>query len=198
MFPPPPLNQIFQFSDVLPKKSTMIYCIRWTHSPKTLTNNSIILNNSAKINNKKWGKSHQPLPLSTRKWQFPYFTLYCDNIFFFLISKNVIYTNGYSMHEEYRANPEKTRRKTKKKHTLWLLVLWFLILTCYSFYCYMILWKASSNPDGWAWELWSSLSFDIMSSLPFCSLLYILIQTTTPIVWNLFWFDYEDEFDYRY
>ena len=34
---------------------------------------------------------------------------------FFLISKNVIYTNGYSMHEEHRANPENTRRKTKKK-----------------------------------------------------------------------------------
>ena len=36
-------------------------------------------------------------------------------MFFFLISKNVIYTNGYSMHEEHRANPENTRRKTKKK-----------------------------------------------------------------------------------
>ena len=35
--------------------------------------------------------------------------------FFFLISKNVIYTKGYSMHEEHRANLENTRRKTKKK-----------------------------------------------------------------------------------
>ena len=26
--------------------------------------------------------------------------------FFFLISKNFIYMNGYSMHEEHRANPE--------------------------------------------------------------------------------------------
>ena len=38
--------------------------------------------------------------------------------FFFLISKNVIYTNGYSMHEEHRANPENTRRKTKKKQKI--------------------------------------------------------------------------------
>ena len=35
--------------------------------------------------------------------------------FFFLISKNVIYTKGYSMHEEHRANLKNTRRKTKKK-----------------------------------------------------------------------------------
>ena len=39
--------------------------------------------------------------------------------FFFLISKNDIYTKGYSMHEEHRANLENTRkgkqRKTKKK-----------------------------------------------------------------------------------
>ena len=39
-------------------------------------------------------------------------------ISFFLISKNVIYTNGYSMHEEHRANPENTRRKTKKKQKI--------------------------------------------------------------------------------
>ena len=38
--------------------------------------------------------------------------------FFFLISKKVIYTNGYSMHEEHRANPENTRRKTKKKQKI--------------------------------------------------------------------------------
>ena len=35
--------------------------------------------------------------------------------FFFFISKNVIYMNGYSMHEEHRANPENTRRKKTKK-----------------------------------------------------------------------------------
>ena len=35
--------------------------------------------------------------------------------FFFLISKNVIYTNGYSMHEKHRANPENTRRRKQKK-----------------------------------------------------------------------------------
>ena len=29
---------------------------------------------------------------------------------FFLVSKNVIYTKGYSMHEEHRANLENTRR----------------------------------------------------------------------------------------
>ena len=34
---------------------------------------------------------------------------------FFFISKNVIYTNGYSMHEEHRANPEITRSKNKEK-----------------------------------------------------------------------------------
>ena len=36
--------------------------------------------------------------------------------FFFLISKNVIYTNGYSMHEEHGANPENTRRKKQRKN----------------------------------------------------------------------------------
>ena len=39
--------------------------------------------------------------------------------FFFFISKNDIYTKGYSMHEEHRANRENTRegkqRETKKK-----------------------------------------------------------------------------------
>ena len=38
---------------------------------------------------------------------------------FFLISKNDIYTKGYFVHEEHRANLENTRkgkqRKTKKK-----------------------------------------------------------------------------------
>ena len=34
---------------------------------------------------------------------------------FFLISKNVIYTNGYSVHEEHRVNPENTRRKKQRK-----------------------------------------------------------------------------------
>ena len=43
------------------------------------------------------------------------FYYFIDWIFFFLISKNVIYTNGYSMHEEHRANPKNTRRKQKKK-----------------------------------------------------------------------------------
>ena len=35
--------------------------------------------------------------------------------FFFLISKNVIYTNGYSMQEKHRANLENTRRRKQKK-----------------------------------------------------------------------------------
>ena len=38
--------------------------------------------------------------------------------FFFLISKNVIYTNGYSMHEECKPikyKKEKTKKKQKKK-----------------------------------------------------------------------------------
>ena len=35
--------------------------------------------------------------------------------FFFLISKNFIYTNGYSVQEKHKANPEKTRRKTERK-----------------------------------------------------------------------------------
>ena len=45
-------------------------------------------------------------------------------VFFFLffISKNDIYTKGYSMHEEHRANRENTRegkqRETKKKTKL--------------------------------------------------------------------------------
>ena len=30
---------------------------------------------------------------------------------FFLVSKNVIYTKGYSMHKEQRADPEDTRRR---------------------------------------------------------------------------------------
>ena len=30
---------------------------------------------------------------------------------FFLISKNIIYTNGYSVQEKHRANPEKTSKK---------------------------------------------------------------------------------------
>ena len=34
---------------------------------------------------------------------------------FFLISKNVIYMYGYSMHEKHRANPENTRRRKQKK-----------------------------------------------------------------------------------
>ena len=37
-------------------------------------------------------------------------------IFFFLISKNDIYTKGYSMHEEHRANLEKTRRRKQNKN----------------------------------------------------------------------------------
>ena len=35
--------------------------------------------------------------------------------FYFLISRNVIYTNGYSMHEKHRANPENTKMKNKEK-----------------------------------------------------------------------------------
>ena len=35
--------------------------------------------------------------------------------FFFWISKNVIYTNGYSMQEKHRANLENTRRRKQKK-----------------------------------------------------------------------------------
>ena len=36
---------------------------------------------------------------------------------FFLISKNVVHTNGYSMHQKHRANPKNTRRrKQEKKH----------------------------------------------------------------------------------
>ena len=30
---------------------------------------------------------------------------------FFLISKNIIYTNGYTVQEKHRANPEKTSNK---------------------------------------------------------------------------------------
>ena len=44
-----------------------------------------------------------------------FFLLFYRLNLFFLISKNVIYTNGYSMHEEHRANPKNTRRKQKKK-----------------------------------------------------------------------------------
>ena len=37
--------------------------------------------------------------------------------FFFLISKNFIYTNGYSVQEKHKANPEKTRKnQTAKKN----------------------------------------------------------------------------------
>ena len=35
--------------------------------------------------------------------------------FFFWISKNDIYTNGYSLHEKHRADPGNTRTKTKRK-----------------------------------------------------------------------------------
>ena len=35
---------------------------------------------------------------------------------FFLVSKNVIYTKGYSMHKEHRANPEDTRRRKQRKN----------------------------------------------------------------------------------
>ena len=36
---------------------------------------------------------------------------------YFMISKNVIYTYGYSMHEKHRANLENTKKnKTKRKH----------------------------------------------------------------------------------
>ena len=35
--------------------------------------------------------------------------------FFFLISKNDIYMNSYSMHEKHKANPENTRRKNREK-----------------------------------------------------------------------------------
>ena len=34
----------------------------------------------------------------------------------FLISKNDIYTKGYSMHEEHRANLENTRRRKQNKN----------------------------------------------------------------------------------
>ena len=36
-------------------------------------------------------------------------------IYFFLISKNYICTNGYFVHEKHIANPENTRRKNKEK-----------------------------------------------------------------------------------
>ena len=35
---------------------------------------------------------------------------------FFWISKNVIYTKGYSMQKEQRADPEDTRRRKKRKN----------------------------------------------------------------------------------
>ena len=44
--------------------------------------------------------------------------LISNNIFiyiFFLISKNFIYTNGYSVQEKHRANPEKTSKNREKK-----------------------------------------------------------------------------------
>ena len=42
----------------------------------------------------------------------------CFFVFFlFLISKNVLYTNGYSMQEKHRANLENTRRRKQKKKT---------------------------------------------------------------------------------
>ena len=37
-------------------------------------------------------------------------------IFFFLISKNDIYTKGYSMHEKHITNPKITRRKKQRKY----------------------------------------------------------------------------------
>ena len=46
----------------------------------------------------------------------------CKLFFFFLISKNVIYTNGYSMHKEHRANPENTRRKKQKRKPIHRLI----------------------------------------------------------------------------
>ena len=36
--------------------------------------------------------------------------------FFFLKSKNDIYTKGYSVHERHRANPKITRRKKQRKY----------------------------------------------------------------------------------
>ena len=36
-------------------------------------------------------------------------------VLFFLISKNIIYTNGYFVHEKHIANPENKRRKNKEK-----------------------------------------------------------------------------------
>ena len=36
--------------------------------------------------------------------------------FFFLISKNDIYTKGYFVHERHRANPKITRRKKQRKY----------------------------------------------------------------------------------
>ena len=38
--------------------------------------------------------------------------------FFFLISKDDIYTKGYSMHEEHRANAENTRRRKQRKNKI--------------------------------------------------------------------------------
>ena len=35
--------------------------------------------------------------------------------FFFLLSKNNIYTKGYSIHEKHRANSENYKKKKKKK-----------------------------------------------------------------------------------
>ena len=37
-------------------------------------------------------------------------------IFFFLISKNDIYTKVYSMHEEHRANTEVQEEENREKH----------------------------------------------------------------------------------
>ena len=37
-------------------------------------------------------------------------------IFFFLISKNDIYTKVYSMHEEHRANPKIQKEENKEKN----------------------------------------------------------------------------------
>ena len=52
-------------------------------------------------------------------WNYVSFSDSINWFFFFLISKNDIYTKGNSMHEEYRANRENTRkgkqRETKKK-----------------------------------------------------------------------------------
>ena len=42
--------------------------------------------------------------------------IYIYIYFFFLISKNDIYTKGYSMHEEHRVNLENTSRRKHNKN----------------------------------------------------------------------------------